>query len=125
LRPSRPKAYRPGSPVVQLRVPEDTLARIDGARGAETRSAWVLRLIGRELDGQVATQAPAADPLVLPPGELSPNVLCMIQAASSATPASTTSQAPAMHSLRRSPPRPGVQRQPPETAARATRRSTA
>jgi hypothetical protein len=109
LRPSRPKAYRPGSPVVQLRVPEDTLARIDGARGAETRSAWVLRLIGRELDGQVATQAPAADPLVLPPGELSPNVLCMIQAASSATPASTTSQAPAMHSLRRSPPRPGVQ----------------
>ena len=37
--------------VLQLRVPEDTLARIDSARGGDTRSAWVLRLIGRELDG--------------------------------------------------------------------------
>ena len=119
MRPSRPKAYRPGSPVVQLRVPEDTLARLDGARGEETRSAWVLRLIGRELGLPGGHAGPrSAGPLVLPPGELSPNVLCMTQAASSATPASTTSQAPAMHSLRRSPPRPGVQAPAPRDRPR-------
>lgn len=39
------------SPVLQLRVPEDTLARLDDTRGEETRSAWVLRLIDRELNG--------------------------------------------------------------------------
>jgi len=37
--------------VLQLRVPEDTLARGE-ARGDDTRSAWVLRLIDRELVGQ-------------------------------------------------------------------------
>jgi hypothetical protein len=78
-----PKAYRPGSPVVQLRVPKDTLARLDDARGGDTRSAWVLRLIDRELDGQVPAAKPAAPvadspagPLVLPPGEPCPGVAC-------------------------------------------------
>ena len=37
------------APVVQLRVPEDMLAAVDGARGAGTRSAWILALIEREL----------------------------------------------------------------------------
>ncbi len=40
-------------PVVQLRVPEDTLARLDGTRGEETRSAWILSLIDRETDKTV------------------------------------------------------------------------
>src|SRR5260370_3233021 len=67
LRSSQPKAYRPGSPVVQLRVPADTLARIDGARGQGTRSAWVRRLLRRELHSHGATPAPPATPLFLPP----------------------------------------------------------
>ena len=37
------------APVVQLRVPEDMLAAVDGARGDGTRSAWILALIEREL----------------------------------------------------------------------------
>jgi hypothetical protein len=49
-----------GNPVLQLRVPEATLARLDDARGEETRSAWVLRLIDRELSGQTTTPPPAA-----------------------------------------------------------------
>jgi hypothetical protein len=40
------------SPVIQVRVPEDTVARIDQARGDDTRSAWLQRLIDRELNGQ-------------------------------------------------------------------------
>jgi hypothetical protein len=73
------------APVLQLRVPEDTLARIDGARGEDTRSAWLLRLIDRELDGQApasATQPAAAppapaSPAALPDGEPSHGTLCM------------------------------------------------
>jgi hypothetical protein len=83
LRASEPKAYRPGNPVVQLRVPKDTLARLDSARGADIRSAWVLRLIGRELDGQAPAGEPApadpaspAGPLALPRGEPCPGVAC-------------------------------------------------
>jgi hypothetical protein len=65
----RPVAGRPvAAPVLQLRVPQDTLARGDAAR-----SAWVQRLIDRELSGQAAT---AADPLILPGGEPSPGVAC-------------------------------------------------
>jgi hypothetical protein len=71
------------APVLQLRVPEDTLARLDDARGEETRSAWVLRLIGRELAGTDPAAKPAtavadspAGPLVLPPGEPCPRVAC-------------------------------------------------
>ena len=45
------------NPVLQLRVPEDTLARID-----DTRSASV-QLIDRELSGRTTTQLPAAGPL--------------------------------------------------------------
>jgi hypothetical protein len=58
--------------------PEDTLARIDGIRGQDTRSAWLLRLIDRELTGQTATPAPASPSLAaLPDGEPSPGVLSM------------------------------------------------
>ena len=80
---SEPKAYRPGSPVVQLRVPKDTLTRIDVARGGDTRSAWVPRLIGRELDSPDPAAKPAAPvadspagPLTLPLGEPYPGVAC-------------------------------------------------
>ena len=52
------------APVVQLRVPEATLARLDSARGEETRTAWILRLIDRELTGQ---QAIATNPLITSP----------------------------------------------------------
>jgi hypothetical protein len=48
------------APVVQLRVPEDTLARLDSTRGEETRAARVLGLIESELTGQPATPAPAS-----------------------------------------------------------------
>jgi len=66
------------APVVQLRVPEGTLARLDGTRGEETRSAWVLRLIDRELTGQTASPGPVAPSLAaIADGEPSPGVLCM------------------------------------------------
>jgi hypothetical protein len=81
LRAPEPKAYRPGSPVVQLRVPKATLARIDHARGDDTRSAWLQRLIDRELTGQ---QAIATNPLItspplaaLPDGEPGHGAICM------------------------------------------------
>ncbi len=45
------------APLLQLRVPEETLVRIDEIRGDATRSAWLQRLIDRELNGQPATQA--------------------------------------------------------------------
>ena len=83
LRAPEPKAYRPGSPVVQLRVPKDTLARLDSTRGEETRSAWVLRLIDRELHGQAHAGKPdtgVADsppgPLALPGGQPCPGTAC-------------------------------------------------
>ena len=60
------------APVLQLRVPEETLAGIDGERGEETRSAWLLRLIERELAGQgpaageaVTVHAPKSPPLAV------------------------------------------------------------
>ncbi len=73
------------APVLRLRVPEDTLARLDGTRGEETRSAWILRLIDRELTGQQTTSGSAAkDTLTTSPtlasmaaGEPSPGVVCM------------------------------------------------
>jgi hypothetical protein len=71
------------SPVLQLRVPEDTLARLDDKSGEQTRSAWVLRLIDRELAGPDPAAEPAtavadfpAGPLVLPSGEPCPGVAC-------------------------------------------------
>ena len=61
------------APVVQLRVPEDTLARLDGARGDDTRTAWILRLIDRELAGQTGTPPPAnAARGTLPPASRRP-----------------------------------------------------
>ncbi len=66
------------APVVQLRVPEDTLARLDGTRGDDTRSAWVLRLIDRELTGQTATPAPGSPSLAaIPDGDPSYGAICM------------------------------------------------
>jgi hypothetical protein len=65
-------------PVLQLRVPETTLARLDDARSEETRSARVLRLIDRELTGQTATPSPASPSLAaLPDGEPGNGALCM------------------------------------------------
>jgi len=61
-------------------VPEDTLARLDGTRGKETRSAWILRLIDRELTGQPATKnvlTTSSSLAAIPDGEPSPGALCM------------------------------------------------
>ena len=63
------------APVLQLRVPEDTLNRIDKIRGNDTRSAWLQRLIDRELDG-LATQAATGGPITLPAGEPCPGAVC-------------------------------------------------
>jgi hypothetical protein len=43
------------NPVLQLRVPETTIARIDAIRGDDTRSAWLQRLIDHELNSQQRT----------------------------------------------------------------------
>jgi hypothetical protein len=134
LRTSQPKAYRPGSPVVQFRVPKDTLARIDELRGEATRSAWVSGLIDRELAGQMTTPAPASAPLTaaaapltaIGTGEPSPGVAC----AGPGCWQRNTSR----YGLRRVPLCPACraalegrtyQREVPETAARAIRRGAA
>ncbi|MFZ0186295.1 MAG: hypothetical protein WAL72_05030 [Streptosporangiaceae bacterium] len=67
------------APVLQLRVPETTLARLDDARGEGTRSAWVLRLIDRELSGQAATPPRAAAPSLAAIGDGEPGngAVCM------------------------------------------------
>jgi hypothetical protein len=49
------------SPVPQLRVPEDALARVDAARGRDIRSAWVLRLIDCGLTSTHPASQPAAE----------------------------------------------------------------
>lgn len=67
---AQPPRIAPGSPVVQVRVPEDTLARIDVARRDDTRSAWMLRLIDREL------AVPSAETVTVASGEPSPGVAC-------------------------------------------------
>lgn len=65
------------APVLQLRVPEDTLARIDAIRGGHTRSAWLQRLIDRELNGQHAAPAAAPGiPVTFPAGEPCPGAVC-------------------------------------------------
>jgi hypothetical protein len=121
------------APVLQLRVPEDTLARLDGARGEETRSAWVLRLIGRELAGETTTAETLVSPVStspplasLPDGEPSPGVAC----AGPGCWQRNTSR----FGLRRVPLCPACraalegrtyQREVPESAARAVRRGAA
>jgi hypothetical protein len=67
-------AWKPvAASVVQLRVPEDTPARIDEIRGDATRSAWLLRLIDRELVGQQPAPVTATDsPVILLDGEPCP-----------------------------------------------------
>ena len=66
------------SPVLQLRVPQDVVDRIDAIRGDDTRSAWLQRLIDRELAGQTATPAPAAPSLaVIADAEPSHGGICM------------------------------------------------
>ena len=68
------------SPVVQLRVPDDMLAAVDGVCDGN-RSAWILALIeGELLDAGTGTSAPgpAASALAaIGPGEPSPGVVCM------------------------------------------------
>ena len=127
------------APVLQLRVPEPTLARIDERRGGDTHSAWVLRLISRELDGQAPAaksatavadsaaeirQPPDGFPSVtLPAGEPSPGVLCMGPGC--------LERSTARYGLRRMPLCPACraalegrtyQREVPESTARAVRR---
>jgi len=69
------------APVVQVRIPEDMLAAVDGARGDGTRSAWILALIERELLDDAAAPGPAASPVSTSSGlvlvEPSPGVACM------------------------------------------------
>ena len=65
------------APVLQLRVPEDTLTRIDELRGDDTRSAWLQRLIDRELNGpQPAPVSVTDSPVVLPADEPCPGTVC-------------------------------------------------
>lgn len=76
----------PESPVVQLRVPADTLGVIDELRGEQTRSGWILDLITQELDGpaehgprETRLSAPATLPVThgaQPGGIPSPGVAC-------------------------------------------------
>lgn len=72
------------SPVVQLRVPEATLALIDEARGEQPRSGWFLALAEREFD-DIGPDQPVANGLMpglpvtceVPPGGIgSPGVAC-------------------------------------------------
>lgn len=71
------------SSTVQLRVPDDLLARIDGACGEVTRTAWLLGLAERELDDAGPDyRDPVAAPSLpvtnqIPPGGIdSPGVAC-------------------------------------------------
>jgi hypothetical protein len=64
------------APVQQLRVPETPLARIDETRGEETRSAWVLRLIDRELNGQPSAPPSAPSLGAIGPGEPASGAVC-------------------------------------------------
>jgi hypothetical protein len=130
---AEPKAYRPGNPVVQLRVPKPTLAAIDSTRGDDTRSAWVLRLIDRELGGQQTAPAPEPAPQPSPaaititgPGEPSPGVVCF-------TPGCFQRNT-SKYGLRQLPLCPACaaalqgqdyKREVPETAVRAARRGAA
>jgi hypothetical protein len=67
---------------VTLRVPGETLAALDAARGDASRSAWILAAVGRKLSGVSSpgsAPAPAAVPAALAglqPGAASPGVLC-------------------------------------------------
>ena len=71
------------SPVVQLRIPEDTLAAVDGARGDDTRTGWILALVERELldagdDSMPTAPGPATASLAaIGDGQPSPGVVCM------------------------------------------------
>jgi len=69
--------------VVQLRVPEATLAMIDEARGGQSRSGWLLDLAERELagdgrpdDGRASAAALPAAREVPAAGIPSPGVAC-------------------------------------------------
>ena len=118
------------APVIQLRVPEDTLNRVDQARGDDTRSAWLQRLIDGELAGQ---QAIAINPLIaspslaaLPDGEPSRGVLC---AAPGCWERNTTKyglrQVPLCPACRAALEGRTYQREVPQAAARAVRRGAA
>lgn len=62
-------------------MPKDTLERLDAARGDDSRSEWILRLIARELDAPAAAvpstaSLVAAANLALGAAEPSPGVVC-------------------------------------------------
>jgi hypothetical protein len=62
-----------------IRVPADMLARIDDLRGEESRSAWVLAAVGRELtDGPaiVPVDSPEVTHEIPAGGIPSPGVVC-------------------------------------------------
>jgi hypothetical protein len=62
------------APVLQVRVPEYTLARIDSIRGDDT--GWLQRLIDREFNGQPTAQAATSGPVTFPVGEPRPGIVC-------------------------------------------------
>ena len=48
----------PASPVVQVRVPGDVLAKVDETRGTVSRSAWILAAITSRLSPPAAVLSP-------------------------------------------------------------------
>ena len=68
--------------LVQMRVPEDLLAAIDGARGEESRTAWVLAAAELALSAEASAEppplaaAPTAAPRSIGTGIPSPGVAC-------------------------------------------------
>ena len=68
-----------GSTLVQLRVPDDLLARIDEACEGSTRTAWLLGLAAEELDDAGPDREPvqASGVRSIGPGLPAPGVLCI------------------------------------------------
>ena len=65
-----------GTTLVQLRVPDDLLSRIDEACGDATRTGWLLGLAARELDSE-APSAPSTGARSIGLGIPAPGVLCL------------------------------------------------
>lgn len=52
------------TPIVNFRLPPALLERIDGARGEESRTGWLVRAIEHELDGPAAVASARPTPRV-------------------------------------------------------------